>query len=153
MKSAKSGAVALVPGKPAQSEIIARVFAENESDLMPPAKLHKPLTGQQKETLRQWIAEGAEYQGHWAFITPTRPRVPPITKYQSQITNEVDAFVLDGLEKAGLQPAAEADRPTLIRRVSLDLTGLPPAPRTWTVFRPSSCVVWLGSPCNMRPSW
>ena len=94
LKPAKSDAVAIVPGKPEQSELLARVLAEDEDNLMPPTKLHKPLTSQQKALLKQWIAEGAEYQGHWAFITPTRPEVPKVTKHTAQVANDVDAFVL-----------------------------------------------------------
>jgi hypothetical protein len=140
LKPAKSGAVAIVPGKPDQSELITRVLTSDEDDLMPPTKLHKPLSKQQKELLKQWIAEGAEYQGHWAFITPTRPIVPknqdlknvsatkPDTVSNSTSGNEIDAFILARLEKEGLGPSPKADRATLIRRVSLDLTGLPPTP-------------------------
>ena len=130
LKPAKSGAVAIVPGKPDQSELITRVLTTDEDDLMPPTKLHKPLSKQQKELLKQWIAEGAEYQGHWAFITPTRPSVPKIQDPQkvSASENEIDAFILDRLEKEGLKASPKADRATLIRRVSLDLTGLPPTP-------------------------
>jgi len=126
MKPAKSGAVAIVPGRPDKSEIIARVLAESEDDLMPPAKLHKPLTKQQKEVLRQWVAEGAEYQGHWAFLPPVRPPAPQPADFRSPIRNDVDAFIIARLKKEGMHPSPEADRATLIRRVTLDLTGLPP---------------------------
>ncbi len=128
MKPAKSGAIAIVPGKPEKSEIIARVMTADEDDLMPPTKLHKPLTKQQKELLKQWVAEGAEYQGHWAFIAPTAPAVPIIQNSKFKIQNSVDAFILSRLEEEGLQPMPEVDRATLIRRVSLDLVGLPPLP-------------------------
>lgn len=128
LKPAKSGAFAIVPGKPEKSEIIARVITQDEDDLMPPSKIHKPLTAQQKELLKQWVAEGAEYQGHWAFIAPTTPAVPVIQNSKFSIQNSIDAFILSRLEKEGLQPMPEADRATLIRRVSLDLVGLPPAP-------------------------
>jgi len=138
LKPAKSGAVAIVPGKPEQSELIARVLTTDEDDLMPPAELHKPITAQQKDLLKRWIAEGAEYQGHWAFITPTRPEVPVISDKSKVVsgasgltTNHsslqpVDAFILSRLDKEGLTPSPEADKATLIRRVTLDLTGLPP---------------------------
>ncbi len=134
LKPAKSGAVAIVPGHPEKSEIVARVLADNEDDLMPPTKLDKPLTNQQKELLKQWVAEGAEYQGHWAFMAPVRPAPPEISKYKSQIANEVDSFILERLEKENLQPSAEADRATLIRRVTLDLIGLPPTPEEVDAF-------------------
>ena len=134
LKEGKSGAVAIVPGKPDMSEIIARVLATNEDDVMPPTKLHKPLTKEQKELLKQWVVEGAEYQGHWAFISPIRPEVPKVSNPKSQIANDVDAFILARLEKEKLQPAAEAERATLIRRVTLDLTGLPPTPEEVDAF-------------------
>ena len=134
LKPAKSGAVAIVPGNIAKSELIARVMTTDEDDLMPPTKLHKPLTQQQKDLLKQWIAEGAEYQGHWAFITPKTPAVPIIQNSKFKIQNPVDSFILARLEKEGLQPSPETDRATLIRRVSLDLTGLPPAPEEVDAF-------------------
>ncbi len=120
LKPAKSGAVAIVPGQPDKSELVARILTTDGDDLMPPAKLHKPLAPAQKALLRQWIAEGAEYQGHWAFIKPERVE-PPI-----KTANPIDGFVRSRLVAAGLQPAAEASREALIRRVTLDLTGLPP---------------------------
>lgn len=129
LKPAKSGSLAIVPGKPDESELIARVFTSDEDDLMPPTKLHKPLSKAQQETLRQWIAEGAEYQGHWAFIAPTTPPVPKLENpaHTARVVNPVDAFILARLENEKLQPSPLADKATLIRRVTLDLTGLPPA--------------------------
>ncbi|MCE9520702.1 MAG: PSD1 and planctomycete cytochrome C domain-containing protein, partial [Verrucomicrobia bacterium] len=134
LKPAKSGAIAIVPGKPEKSEIIARVFTDSEEDLMPPTKLHKPLTKQQQELLKQWVAEGAEYQGHWAFIAPTTPVIPQIQNPKFKIQNPIDAFILARLQKEGLQPMPETDRATLIRRVSLDLVGLPPSPEEVDAF-------------------
>ena len=93
---------------------------------MPPTKLHKALTTAQKETLRTWIAEGATYQGHWAFIAPVRPPVPVVASAKAWVKNPIDAFIAERLEKEGLAPQAEVSRETLIRRVSLDLNGLPP---------------------------
>src|SRR5262249_39738958 len=86
-----------------------------------------------KETLKRWIATGAEYQPHWAFIPPKRPPIPQVrdTKW---VHNPIDAFILASLEKQSLQPAPEADRRTLARRLSLDLTGLPPAPKDVEAF-------------------
>jgi hypothetical protein len=128
LKPAKSGSLAIVPGKPEESELITRVFTTDDDDLMPPTKLHKPLSKAQQETLRQWIAEGAEYQGHWAFIAPTTPPVPKLEDpaHAARVVNPIDAFVLAKLEKEKLQPSPGADKATLIRRVTLDLTGLPP---------------------------
>ncbi|WP_395750149.1 PSD1 and planctomycete cytochrome C domain-containing protein [Prosthecobacter sp.] len=125
LKPAKSGETAIVPGKPDESELIRRVLTDDDSDLMPPQKLHKPLTAKQKETLKAWIQEGAVYQGHWAFTPLVKPAVPAV-KSSEKIENGVDAFIRARLDKAGMKPSEEADRATLIRRVSLDLTGLPP---------------------------
>src|SRR5262249_51879340 len=93
---------------------------------MPPATSHKPLKDSEKELLRRWIEEGAEYQRHWAFVPPVRPAVPA-TKTQGWARNAIDHFVLARLEAEGLKPSPEADRYPLARRVALDLTGLPPS--------------------------
>jgi hypothetical protein len=118
---------AIVPGKPDESLLVERVFADSVNQVMPPPKSLKKLTAKQKETLRQWIAGGAEYQPHWSFIPPKRPAVPAV-KNAGWVRNPIDNFILAALEKRGLQPAPEADRRTLARRLSLDLTGLPPTP-------------------------
>lgn len=119
---------AIVPGKPDKSPLVERIFSTDKKEVMPPAKTNKKLTDAQKETLKRWIAEGAEYQAHWSFIPPTRP-TPPAVKNEAWVRNPIDRFVLAKLEAAGLTPAAEADRRTLARRLSLDLTGLPPSPK------------------------
>lgn len=145
LKGGKSGEPAIVPGKPEASELIKRITTKDEDDLMPPAKLHKPVSKTEVDLLRKWIAGGAEYAGHWAFIPPERPAVPagggaepkrawflgwkkaaPVTSPQGA-GNAVDAFIRAVLPKHGLQPSPEADRATLIRRATLDLTGLPPS--------------------------
>ncbi|MBX9677900.1 MAG: PSD1 and planctomycete cytochrome C domain-containing protein [Gemmataceae bacterium] len=120
----RSGAKAVVAGKPDESELIARILSEGD-DRMPPVKAHPPLTDRERKVLRQWIAEGAEYQRHWAFIQPKKSPIP-VTKNKTWARNPIDAFVLARIEKEGMQPSAEADRYTLARRVALDLTGLPP---------------------------
>jgi len=117
---------AIVSGKPEQSELVARIFSDDPDLKMPPANAHKKLSTGQKQLLRRWIAEGAEYQEHWAFIAPRRPSLPEVEQ-QPWVRNPIDRFVLAQLEKTGLQPAAEANRETLIRRVSLDLRGFPPS--------------------------
>ena len=127
LKPGKSGAVAIVPGKPEESELVKRLYTSDPDELMPPAESHKTLTTAQKEALKRWVAEGAGYQAHWAYITPTRPAVPPV-KNAKWVRNAIDAFILAELKKRGLAPSAEADRRTLLRRLSLDLTGLPPTP-------------------------
>jgi len=118
----KSGLTPIVPGKPDESEVLARVLLDNgDDDVMPPHDSGKTLTTEQKQTLRQWIAEGAKYQDHWAFLRPERPPVPG----QAGV-HPIDAFLTERLKREGLAMQAEADRATLLRRVSLDLTGLPP---------------------------
>ncbi|MES2461699.1 MAG: PSD1 and planctomycete cytochrome C domain-containing protein [Armatimonadota bacterium] len=113
---------ALVPGKPEASKLITRIFTSDENLRMPPDSSHKTLTTAQKNTLTQWIKEGARYEAHWAYIPARRPLVPKIAGAK----NPIDAFVLAQLAEKKLKPSAQADRRTLIRRVSLDLTGLPP---------------------------
>lgn len=127
MKPAESGAVALVPGNVEQSELIARIVATAGDDIMPPAKMHKPVTEAEAALLRQWVAEGAEYQGHWAFEKVARADVPSFNPAWAG-RSAVDAFLFARLAKEGLAPSAQADVPTLIRRLYLDLTGLPPPP-------------------------
>jgi hypothetical protein len=125
LRELRSGNRAIVPGDTSQSELVARIFATDASKRMPPAKSNHHLKPAEKELLKRWIAEGAEYQRHWAFVAPKRPVVPePKTKDWAR--NPIDRFVLARLEKEGLKPAPEADRYTLARRVCLDLTGLPP---------------------------
>ncbi|WP_395744714.1 PSD1 and planctomycete cytochrome C domain-containing protein [Prosthecobacter sp.] len=127
IKPAKSGDIALVPGKPELSQLIARVeLPHDDDDVMPPDKDGKPLTAEEKAILRQWITEGAEYQGHWAFIKPERAPVPQIKDAAFTIRNPIDSFIAERLQEEKLHTAPEADRATLLRRVTLDLTGLPP---------------------------
>jgi hypothetical protein len=127
----KAGAIA--PGDPAQSALVERIFATEADERMPPPRTTKKLTAAQKETLKLWIAAGAEYQKHWSFLPPTRPPLPAV-KDANWCRTPIDRFVLAGLEKRGLRPAPEADRRTLARRLSLDLTGLPPSPEEVEAF-------------------
>jgi hypothetical protein len=145
----RDGAVArraIAPGKPEQSAIIARVFSTNPDLQMPPPSAHKALTPVQKATLRRWIAEGAEYEPHWAYVVPTRPILPTV-KNETWVQNPVDAFVLARLEKEAIAPSPQADKRTLMRRVSLDLTGLPPTPEQVQAFvadtRPDAYERWV----------
>ena len=110
-------AEAIAPGKPDESALIARINSADKSEMMPPHKTNKTLTAAQKETLKQWIAEGAEYQPHWSFIAPSRPALPTV-KNEAWVRNPIDRFILAELEAAGLTPAPEADRRTLARRLS-----------------------------------
>ena len=116
---------AIVPGKPEESELVARINSDDEFERMPPKKSTKRLTAAQKERLTRWIAEGAEYQPHWAYVVPELPAVPVVSA-RDRVRNPVDAFILKALEARKLKPSPEADRRTLLRRLSLDLTGLPP---------------------------
>ena len=107
---------------------IGRITADDDNYRMPPADFNKTLTPTQVEMLAQWIRDGATWEEHWAFTTPTRP-TPPTVKNGDWVRNPVDAFILARLEAEGLTPAQEADKRTLIRRLSFDLTGLPPTAR------------------------
>ena len=123
--SEPSGYPVIVPGKPEESELHLRIASNDDFYRMPPAGFNKTLTPEQIEVITQWIREGAKWEEHWAFTTPVRP-TPPDVKDQDWIRNPIDAFILSRLEKEGLSPANEADKRTLIRRLSFDLTGLPP---------------------------
>jgi hypothetical protein len=121
-----SGEKAIVPRQPEKSELVRRVFASDPDERMPPAKSKKELTASEKELLKRWIAEGAEYKAHWAFTRPVKPQVPAV-KNTAWPKNDIDRFILARLEKEGLVPSPPADATTLMRRVTLDLTGLPPS--------------------------
>jgi len=114
-----------VPGKAEESELVRRIFATDPEDRMPPEDSHRSLTEAQKQLLKRWINEGADYQPHWAYTVPVRPPLPS-TKAGLPSANPIDAFIKARWERESLAPAPEADRRTLIRRLSLDLTGLPP---------------------------
>lgn len=120
---------AIAPGSPEKSELLRRILLDHpEKQAPPPWKSKKPkLSAKEIELLRQWIAEGAEYEGHWAFLPVANPH-PPEVKDPTWIRNDIDRFVLAELERRDSAPLCEADRATLIRRVSLDLIGLPPSP-------------------------
>lgn len=117
---------AFEPGQPDISDAITRIFSTDPEEIMPPPDSNHSLTAAQKETLKQWVAEGAEYEPHWAFIPPVRPEVPPHASPDKD-ANPIDAFIGASLERAGLPFSPEADKHTLIRRLSFDLTGLPPS--------------------------
>ena len=123
----KDGPPAVIPGKPDESPLIQRIETKDEKKIMPPPEAHKTLSPAQIATLRRWVAEGAHYEEHWAFITPSRPAVPAVSAAaRSWVRTPVDAFIAARLEREGLTPAAESDRRSLIRRVTLDLTGIIP---------------------------
>lgn len=116
---------AIVPGEPARSELVRRITSSDPIERMPPSYAPHQLTAQEIETLTEWVRQGAKFQQHWAFVPPVRPAQPTV-KNQAWVKNAIDHFVLARLEKDGLAPNPEADRATLLRRVTLDLTGLPP---------------------------
>lgn len=123
----------IVPGRPEQSELMRRITAADAAERMPPAKHTRQLKAGEIELLRRWIVQGAKWQTHWALTPPGRPALPKVAQ-GAWPRNGIDAFILARLEKEGLRPAAEANRTTLIRRVTLDLTGLPPTPREVDAF-------------------
>ncbi|WP_199756776.1 PSD1 and planctomycete cytochrome C domain-containing protein [Tautonia sociabilis] len=129
----RGGYAAVVPGDPDASELIYRVESEEELEVMPPSSFGKTVTPEEAALLRRWIEQGAEYAEHWAYVPPARP-TPPEVSDPSWPTNPIDRFILVRLESEGLSPAPEADRAALIRRVSLDLTGLPPTPEEVDAF-------------------
>lgn len=117
---------AIVPGHPEKSELVARILTKDENDVMPPADSGKTLTEREKTLLKTWIAQGAPYAQHWSYVAPVRPALPVVNDAKWPV-NAIDRFILARLEQEKLKPSAEADRPTLARRVALDLTGLPPS--------------------------
>ncbi len=128
----KTGA-AIIPGNPDASLIIQRLTHADKAKRMPPEYSHKSVTPKQIETIKRWIASGAGWQEHWSFTAPTRPK-PPAVVNTAWVRNPIDRFILAKLQKSGLTPAAPVDRRTLIRRVSLDLTGLPPEAKEVEAF-------------------
>ncbi|MDP6445117.1 MAG: DUF1549 domain-containing protein, partial [Pirellulaceae bacterium] len=114
----------IIPGKVAESELMKRVLSDDPDEQMPPADAKRRLTGKQQEILKQWIAGGADWQRHWAFVKPVRTQPPAVDDAWPR--SAIDRFVFDRLRREGVKPQAEANRRALIRRVTLDLTGLPP---------------------------
>lgn len=133
LRPAESGERAIVPGKSAESELVRRIFSGDDDERMPPADEKKQLGDAEKELLKQWIDQGAPYQAHWAFVAPRRPSLPAV-KAAAWPRNPVDYFLLARLEREGLQPSPEASRAALLRRLTLDLTGLPPTPAEIDAF-------------------
>jgi hypothetical protein len=127
------GQAAIVPGKPAASELFARITSTDPDVVMPPPEAGEPLSPREVELLGRWIAAGAEYEPHWAYVPPVRPPVPAV-RDAAWPKNDIDRFILARLEAEGLAPQPEADRITLARRLALDLTGLPPTPEEVDAF-------------------
>lgn len=124
----ESGVIPIKPGNAEGSEVWKRIIADDKEERMPPASSHKSLTAHEKEILKRWINEGAKYEKHWAFNPPTRPSVA------LEKQTAIDHFVQAKLQEVGLKPSPEADKETLLRRVSFDLTGLPPTPEELDKF-------------------
>jgi mono/diheme cytochrome c family protein len=124
-KELKEGRHALIAGDLEHSTLAVRVASSDPDEVMPPPKFGKPLSASETALLRRWVSEGAAWKKHWAFLPPEHLPVPSVTN-TPWVRNELDHFILSRLEKEGLQPNPEADRATLIRRATLDLTGLPP---------------------------
>jgi hypothetical protein len=123
---------AIVPGKPDDSELVARILATDDN-VMPPKESNKKLTDKQKDLLRRWIAQGATYSVHWAYAPLNRPAVPAVGD-PTWVKNPIDAFVLHNLDGKNIRPSPEAEKARLLRRLSLDLTGLPPTPEELHAF-------------------
>ena len=131
--SAPSGYPIIVPGEPENSELVARITHADVEQRMPPQSSNRQPTQEQIDTLIRWIAEGAEWEEHWVYDLPERVE-PPTVKDSTWVSNPIDRFILGRLEAEGLEPAAEADKRTLIRRLNFDLTGLPPKPAEMEQF-------------------
>jgi hypothetical protein len=116
----------IVRGKPLESELFLRISSTDTSFLMPPPSSHLALTQPEIELIKKWISQGAEFKKHWAFIPPVRPSLPD-TRQQAKAINEIDLFILAQQDKSGLQMNQAAEKENLLRRVSTDLTGLPPS--------------------------
>lgn len=124
---AKRDAPLIVPGKPLESELVRRILSKDDDEQMPPPDSKKQPTAAQKATLQQWIQQGAKWSKHWAYVLPAKV-APPEVRHEDAVLNDVDRFVLRRVEAAGLVPSKQADETTLVRRLFLDLIGLPPKP-------------------------
>src|SRR5262249_22643106 len=132
-KAERGGKRAIVDGDPDATLLIHRITSKDPRLRMPAASSGLKLTSEEIETLRNWIAQGAKWEKHWSFIPPVRPELP-VVKNTAWPRNPIDVFVLERLEREGLRPSPEASRETLLRRVTLDVTGLPPTPAEIDAF-------------------
>lgn len=120
------GRYAIIPGDPDNSEFYKRIIATDDDEIMPPPSSHKHLTSEEIKLLRAWIKQGATWEDHWSFTSIQRPIIPEVEN-ADKVKNPIDNFILRRVEESGLTPAEEADRHTLVRRVSFDTRGLPPS--------------------------
>jgi hypothetical protein len=132
-KEGENGYKAIKPGKPGSSELVYRILSADPDVVMPTPESHLSLTAREKAILIRWIEEGAEYKPHWAFTKVTKPMLPEVQN-KKWVRNDIDRFILKKLEDKKLSPSREADKTTLLRRVHLDLTGLPPTPEEVSAF-------------------
>jgi len=132
-RRSKNGKSFVAPKQPEESELYVRLITHEAGELMPPAKSGKALTKDQINSFKSWILQGAKWSEHWAFIPPSQPSVPEV-KNSSFIKNPIDNFIVHELEKRNFSPSTEASREVLLRRVTLDLTGLPPTLREMEDF-------------------
>ena len=130
----RDGIRAIVPGDPEASDAMVRIVSKDKDEVMPPPKEGHPITANEAALIKKWIEQGAEYKNHWAFEKPVRAAVPEVGSQKSEGRNPIDAFIGERLAKVGMKPSPEADRHTLIRRLSLDLIGLPPTPEEVEAF-------------------
>ena len=133
LQPSKSGAVALIPGNLEKSELVRRITTSDVDEVMPPPATKMALMDPEKDILKRWVAAGAEYQDHWSFVRPIQKELPPVSN-PAWIQNGIDRFILSRLDREGVAPAAQADPQTWIRRVYLDLIGLPPTPEEADAF-------------------
>ncbi len=136
LKPAESGDIPIVPGQPEKSALVRRIFSTDADERMPPPKSNKSLTDAQRQVLKQWIADGAVYKKHWAYVPPQRSATPAALpgQFAGWARNPIDGFILAKLQEQKLRPSVEADRVTLVRRLYFDLIGLPPTPEQVAEF-------------------
>lgn len=149
---------AIVPGKPEEGELLARILTDDADVVMPPPETKKSLTAEEKELLKRWIEQGAEYQPHWSFLSPVKAE-PATAADHPWVKTPIDRFILDALTAAGLEPAPTADARTLFRRLHLDITGLPAVPEEIEKFvvdystrGDAALSEWIDQ-LMQRPSW
>ena len=126
---------AIVPGKPDESPLIERILSKDPEEIMPPPEGLKTLKPEEIALLKRWVAEGAQYQEHWSFLPPVRPAVPVVAGAAAKwARTPVDRFIAEKITAAGLKPSRDEEPARLLRRVTLDLTGLPPTPEELAAF-------------------